>query len=112
MELICKCQPLNGDNGEILLAVLGAFGGLPAEDHLRVVNKIAVDGKAILVLAEVYPIRFDLNGTVTLWRKRMSETTSVPALARNALLGRRMAPSSSARCAMYLRTSGDCLSIV
>ena len=26
------------------------------------VNKIAVDGKAILVLAEVYPIRFDLNG--------------------------------------------------
>ena len=69
MELICKCQPLNGDNGEILLAVLGAFGGLPAEDHLRVVNKIAVDGKAILVLTEVYPIRFDLNGTVTLLEK-------------------------------------------
>ena len=66
MELICKCQPLNGDNGKVLLAVLGAFGGLPAEDHLRVVNKIAVDGKAILVLAKVYPIRFDLNGTVTL----------------------------------------------
>ena len=69
MELICKCQPLNGDNGKVLLAVLGAFGGLPAEDHLRVVNKIAVDGKAILVLAEVYPIRFDLNGTVTLLEK-------------------------------------------
>ena len=33
------------------------------------VNKIAVDGKAILVLAEVYPIRFDLNGTVTLLEK-------------------------------------------
>ena len=30
------------------------------------VNKIAVDGKAILVLAEVYPIRFDLNRSVTL----------------------------------------------
>ena len=30
MELICKCQPFNGDNGKILLAVLGAFGGLPA----------------------------------------------------------------------------------
>ena len=30
MELICKLQPLDGDNGEILLAVLGAFGGLPA----------------------------------------------------------------------------------
>ena len=33
------------------------------------VNKIAVDSKAILVLAEVYPIRFDLNGTVTLLEK-------------------------------------------
>ena len=33
------------------------------------VNKIAVDGKAILVLTEVYPIRFDLNGTVTLLEK-------------------------------------------
>ena len=49
MELICKLQPLNGDIGEILLAVLGTFGGLPAEDHLRVVNKIAVDSKAILL---------------------------------------------------------------
>lgn len=33
----------------------------------------------------------------------MSETTSVPAAALNALLGSRMAPSSSARCAMYFR---------
>lgn len=33
------------------------------------VNKIAVDGKAIPILAEVYPIRFDLNGTVTLLEK-------------------------------------------
>ncbi len=69
MELICKLQPLNGDNGEILLAVLGAFRGLPAEDHLRVVNKIAVDGKAVLILAEMYPIRFNVDGLVTLLEK-------------------------------------------
>ena len=29
-----------------------------------------------------------------------------------ALLGKRIAPSSSALCAIYLRTSGDCLSMV
>ena len=33
------------------------------------VNKITVDGKAILVLVKVYPIRFDLNGTVPLLKK-------------------------------------------
>ena len=69
MELICKLQPLNGYNGKILFAVLRAFGGLPAEDHLRVVNKIAVDCKAVLVLAEVYPIRFNVDGLVTLLEK-------------------------------------------
>ena len=42
----------------------------------------------------------------------MSDTTSVPAAALNALLGRRIAPSSSARCAMYLRAEAVCLSIV
>ena len=42
----------------------------------------------------------------------MSETTSVPAAALNALLGSRMAPSSSARCAMYFRALAVRLSMV
>ena len=42
----------------------------------------------------------------------MSVVTSVPALALNAVLGRRIAPSSSARWAMYRRTEESCLSIV
>lgn len=45
-------------------------------------------------------------------KNRISATTPVPALARNALFGRRMAPRRSARCAMYLRTDGFFLSIV
>ncbi len=36
----------------------------------------------------------------------------VPAASLNVLLGRRIAPSSSARCARYLRTDGFSLSIV
>ena len=39
-------------------------------------------------------------------------TTSVPAFALKAVFGKRIAPKSSARSAIYLRTSGDCLSIV
>ena len=66
MELIRKSQSLNGDNGKILSAVLRTFRGLPAQNHFGVVDKILVDGKTIVVLAKVYPIRFDLNGTVTL----------------------------------------------
>ena len=42
----------------------------------------------------------------------MSVVTWVPALARKALLGRRMAPMSSARSAIYFRTLGFCLSRV
>ena len=42
----------------------------------------------------------------------MSETTSVPAAALNALLGSRIAPSSSERCAMYFRALAVRLSMV
>ena len=45
-------------------------------------------------------------------KKIMSLTTSVPALARKALLGRRMAPSKSARSAMCLRAVLSLLSMV
>ena len=66
MELIGKFQPFNRDNGKVLPAVLGALGGLPAQDHLRVVHKVAVDGKPIFILPQVYPFRLDGKGTVPL----------------------------------------------
>ena len=46
------------------------------------------------------------------WKKRMSDVTSVPAFALNALFGRRIAPSNSALSARYRLTSGEVLSIV
>ena len=45
-------------------------------------------------------------------RCKISETTSVLAFALKALLGKRMAPSKSARSAMYLRALLSLLSIV
>ena len=42
----------------------------------------------------------------------MSDVTSVPAAALKVSLGRRIAPSRSARCARYFRTLGLALSSV
>ena len=66
VKLIGKLQALNGFNCKVLLSVLCAFRSLPSEYHFGVVNEITVDGKTIVVLAKVYPIGFDLNGSVSL----------------------------------------------
>ncbi|GFI29760.1 hypothetical protein IMSAGC013_01147 [Lachnospiraceae bacterium] len=57
------------------------------------------------------------SGSDTIFRSRfcrnmMSLVTSVPALSLKALLGRRIAPSSSARSAMYFLTEEFALSSV
>ena len=69
VELIGKLQSFNGGNGEVLSAILGTFGGLSAKDHFRVVNEITVDRETVLIFAEVYPFRFNVDGTVTLLQK-------------------------------------------
>ena len=51
-------------------------------------------------------------GSSRFWKKMMSATTSVPALALKALLGSLMAPSRSARSARYFRTVESLLSMV
>ena len=66
VKLIGKLQPFDGLYGEILSAVLGALGGLPSQNHLRMLHKVAVDGKAVLIPPQMYPVRFNLDGTVPL----------------------------------------------
>ena len=77
--------------------------GLPAKNHFRVVNKVVVDGKTVCIFTELRPLRLcDAQWDCSRFcRNRMSDTTSVPALALNALFGKRIAPSSSARSAIY-----------
>lgn len=48
------------------LTVLCALRGLPSKNHFGVINEITVDGKAVVVLAEVNPVGFNLGRTVTL----------------------------------------------
>ena len=67
-KLVCQHCALDGSNSQVV-AVLGAFGGQFAQHHFRAVYKIAVDGKAIFRLAELYPVRFMVDGAVTLLQK-------------------------------------------
>ena len=53
-----------------------------------------------------------IEGASFFWKKRMSVTTSVPALARKAFLGNRMAPNNTARSARYRRASEPLASMV
>ena len=57
---------LNGFNSEVLLSVLGRCAALPTDDHLRMIDKVGIDRKAIRVGAKIHPVRVDFNGAVTL----------------------------------------------
>ena len=65
-KLVGQHCALDGGNRQFLPSVLGAFGGQFAQNHLRVVHEILVDGKAIFGLAKLHPLRLMVDGTVTL----------------------------------------------
>ena len=54
-KLFPEVRAEDGSHGKVLLAVLGALRGLHTQHHLRVVGKIAVDGKAVGALPQLYP---------------------------------------------------------
>ena len=68
-KLVGQHCALDGGNRQFLPSVLGAFGGQFAQNHLRVVHEILVDGKAVLGLAELHPVRLMVDGAVTLLQK-------------------------------------------
>ena len=68
-KLVCQHCALDGGNRQFLPSVFGAFGGQFAQNHLRVVHEILVDGKAVLGLAELHPVRLMVDGAVTLLQK-------------------------------------------
>ena len=51
------------------MAVLRTVRALVAEYHFGVLCEIAVDGEAVFILTEVYPIRLYGNGPITLLKK-------------------------------------------
>ncbi len=46
------------------------FGGLSAENHFGMIDKILVDSEIVLIESKVYPIGFYFNGAVTLLQKQ------------------------------------------
>ena len=57
-QLVLQTGPLDGYYSEILPAVLGALRGLHTQHHLRVVDEVTIDGKAVSSLPQLHPGRF------------------------------------------------------
>lgn len=112
-QLLGKHCPFQRDaRGFILIAVKTGFAHHCPQHHFGMRREIAVDRNAVCRLSQMHPIGFDRQRALAFLQKRMSDVTSVPAFALNAVFGSRIAPNSSARSAMYRRTAGFCLSIV
>ena len=87
MQLVGQLQPLDGDHGVILLAVLGAFGGRAAQHHLRVIQKILVDREAFLGPAGLGPVRGDVQRTVPLLQKQDVGHHIGPGIGAESVVG-------------------------
>ena len=70
VQLAGQLQPLDGDHGVVLLAVLGAFGGGPPQHHLRVVEKILIDREAFLGPAGLRPVWHNVQRPVPLLQEQ------------------------------------------
>ena len=66
MQLISQIRIRNRNDCTFFLAVLGAFRCNLAQHHFRVVSKVAVKGNALRSQPQMHPIRFDINGMVSL----------------------------------------------
>ena len=64
-DRVGQFQALNGIHG-VVHAMGGAFRFLSAQHHFRVVQEIAVDGKAVLRLSGLGPLWCNVQRTVTL----------------------------------------------
>ena len=69
MQLIRKAHALFREDGKALPAVLRILPGQRAQNHLRVLNKVAVHGKAICVFIHMHPIRLNLDGPIPLFQE-------------------------------------------
>ena len=63
LKLLCQRNAIFGNHG-VVLSEPGAFGGFFTQYHVRVIQEVAVDGIAVLVLTGLHPVRLDGNGPV------------------------------------------------
>ena len=85
----------------------------PAQHHVGMIDKVAVDGDAVRRLPQMDPIRLYVDGMFPLLKKENIRCDFRSGVGFEGVVRQTdRAPSNSARCAIYLRTSGDALSIV
>ena len=68
-ELVCQICTFYRDDRSFFFAILCVFSGQFAQNHLRVVRKVAVDGDAICRLSQLHPCRFMIHGPVAFLQK-------------------------------------------
>ena len=56
-QLVLQTASLDGNDRKVLLAILSALGSLDAQNHLRVVDEVTIDGKAVGAFSQLYPGR-------------------------------------------------------
>ena len=66
MQLVSQIRIRNRDDCTFFLAVLGTFRCNLTQHHFRVVNKVTVEGYALRCQSQMHPVRFDINGMVSL----------------------------------------------
>ena len=70
------------------MSVLSALRGELAEHHVRVLDKVAVDGVSVWRCSEVYPVCVNLNRTVTLLEKDDVADYIRPGIGAKGVVGK------------------------
>ena len=116
-KLVGKADALKGRNRQFLSSILGAFGGEYAQNHLRVVYEILVDGKAIFRFAQLHPCRLNVRGAVTLLQENNVADNIRTSVGTESVVGQTNGPqqvstlchvlASGAVLAVHGVTAGD-----
>ena len=65
-QLFGELHSGNREHRAFLLSILGALCRQLPQNHLRVIDKIAVQCQSLRRLSEVYPVRFDIDRVIPL----------------------------------------------
>ena len=86
-KLFGKVGVCNGFNGNFLLSVLCTCLGQFAKYHIRIVYKVLVDCVTAFGLAEMNPIRFNFDRSVTLLQKQNIRNNARAGIGKKGVIG-------------------------
>ena len=86
-ELLGQVRARNGRDGIILKRILRAFRHKLSQHHLRVIQKILIERKAVLALAGPHPLRFFHRGPIPLLQKNNIRHHFCPRIGLEGTVG-------------------------